>query len=88
MLGVPAGSPLPVAVAICNGDLNLLQRYNGDMKGEALKRFITEFEGGRRCRCARAGKVGMGSRKGKAKDKEDSRMEQALACLFDADGCA
>mmetsp|Transcript_40968 Transcript_40968/g.122313 ORF Transcript_40968/g.122313 Transcript_40968/m.122313 type:complete len:484 (-) Transcript_40968:459-1910(-) len=52
MLGVPAGSPLPVAVAICNGDLNLLQRYNGDMKGEALKRFITEFEGGRRCSMA------------------------------------
>ena len=31
---------LPVAVAICNGDLRIVHRYSGDMKGEALRKWL------------------------------------------------
>ncbi|KAG1679247.1 hypothetical protein FOA52_009276 [Chlamydomonas sp. UWO 241] len=51
-LGVPSGGKLPTVIAVCNGDLRLSQQYRGDMKGEALRAWLVEFEGGRKCSAA------------------------------------
>lgn len=48
-MDVPADSQLPTVMALCNGDLKLAQPFNGELKGEALRKFIAEFEGGRKC---------------------------------------
>jgi hypothetical protein len=42
-LGIASGSQLPAVVAVCNGDLKMMQSYHGDMKGEALRKFIGEL---------------------------------------------
>jgi hypothetical protein len=40
LAGLGRDVKLPVAVAICNGDLRIVQRYSGDMKGEALRKWL------------------------------------------------
>ena len=40
--GLGKGAKLPVVVAVCNGDLRLVQKYSGDMKGEALRKWLGE----------------------------------------------
>ena len=39
----------PSVLAICTGDPSLSVPMKGDMKGERLRSFINEFEGGRKC---------------------------------------
>ena len=34
---------------MCNGDLDTVDRYSGDMNAEALRTFLHGFAGGRRC---------------------------------------
>ncbi len=52
VFGLPAGAELPAVVAFCNGDARLRQRYEGSTKGEALRKWIGEYEGGRKCSAA------------------------------------
>ncbi|GAX74655.1 hypothetical protein CEUSTIGMA_g2103.t1 [Chlamydomonas eustigma] len=48
-LGLKPDTDMPVVVAYCNGNTKLRLEYEGSMKGEALKRWLGEFEGGRKC---------------------------------------
>lgn len=49
-LGLAAGAKLPAVVTVCNGDLKLKQMYSGDMRGEALRRFVGARMGMGTCR--------------------------------------
>lgn len=39
-LGFASDIKLPAVVAICNGDVRLVQKYSGEMKGEALRKWL------------------------------------------------
>lgn len=39
----------PSLVAVCNGDLDTVEHYKGEMKGDALRAFLGNFAAGRRC---------------------------------------
>ncbi len=36
------GAQLPMVMAVCNGDLQTKEVYRGDMKGEALRKYLGE----------------------------------------------
>ena len=40
---------MPSLLAVCNGDLETIDHYSGEMKGDALRAFLGGFSGGRRC---------------------------------------
>lgn len=48
-----ATKELPALVAVCNGDLEHgVERYAGQLKASAIKRFVGQFGGGKRCLAA------------------------------------
>ena len=40
---------VPSLLAVCNGDLATVDQYKGEMKGDALRAFLSNFAAGRRC---------------------------------------
>lgn len=50
------GCSYPTLLAICNGDASAALKFSGAFKAEPLRRFLQEFQGGRKC--AKAVRIG------------------------------